>query len=63
MARKWSVLVRDAEALETLQKVDTLALDKTGTLTEGRPVLTQVAVSPGVREKGTCCATRLPWKH
>jgi Cu+-exporting ATPase len=33
------VLVRNAEALETLERVDTLVLDKTGTLTEGRPRL------------------------
>ena len=42
------VLVRDAEALERLEKIDTLAIDKTGTLTEGRPVLTRVVVAPGL---------------
>ena len=36
------VLFRNAEAIETLHNVDTLVLDKTGTLTRGRPVLTQV---------------------
>ena len=36
------VLVRNAEALETLEKVDTLVIDKTGTLTEGRPRLATV---------------------
>ncbi|MFT3915559.1 MAG: heavy metal translocating P-type ATPase [Anaeromyxobacteraceae bacterium] len=36
------VLFRDAQALELLAKVDTLVLDKTGTLTEGRPVLSAV---------------------
>ena len=36
------VLVRDAEALETLARVDTLVVDKTGTLTEGRPTLSAV---------------------
>ncbi|HVA79907.1 MAG TPA: heavy metal translocating P-type ATPase, partial [Candidatus Binataceae bacterium] len=36
------VLVRNAEALEILEKVDTLLIDKTGTLTEGRPRLSQV---------------------
>jgi Cu+-exporting ATPase len=36
------VLVRDAEALETLEKVDTLVVDKTGTLTEGKPRLVTV---------------------
>jgi len=38
------VLVRSAEALETLAKVDTLVVDKTGTLTFGRPFLMRVAV-------------------
>ncbi len=33
------VLIRDAQALETLEKVDTLVVDKTGTLTEGKPKL------------------------
>ena len=33
------VLVRNAEALELMEKVDTLVLDKTGTLTEGKPRL------------------------
>jgi Cu+-exporting ATPase len=36
------VLFRDAEAIETLQKVDVLVVDKTGTLTMGKPVLTDV---------------------
>jgi len=36
------VLVKNAEALETLEKVDTLVVDKTGTLTEGKPRLTSV---------------------
>lgn len=39
------VLIKNAEALETLEKVDTLVLDKTGTLTEGQPRVT--AISPG----------------
>ena len=34
------ILIRDAEALERLEKIDTLAIDKTGTLTEGKPTLT-----------------------
>jgi P-type Cu+ transporter len=41
------VLVRNAEALETLAKVDTLVVDKTGTLTEGKPRVAQVNVFPG----------------
>ena len=41
------VLVRDAEALELLEKVNTLVIDKTGTLTEGKPALTAaVALAP-----------------
>jgi P-type Cu+ transporter len=41
------VLVRNAEALETLAKVDTLVIDKTGTLTEGKPQLIGVEVFKG----------------
>jgi P-type Cu+ transporter len=37
------VLIKNAEALEVLEKVDTLVVDKTGTLTEGKPRLTNVA--------------------
>lgn len=36
------VLIKNAEALEQMEKVDTLIVDKTGTLTEGRPKLTQI---------------------
>src|SRR5579883_283593 len=39
---KSGVLIKNAEALETLEKVDTLVLDKTGTLTEGKPRVTSV---------------------
>ncbi|MBX3437191.1 MAG: copper-translocating P-type ATPase, partial [Planctomycetaceae bacterium] len=39
---KEGVLIKDAESLETLDRVDLLIVDKTGTLTEGRPQLTQV---------------------
>ena len=45
------VLIRDAEALETLEKVDTLVVDKTGTLTEGRPRLSSVVPAPGHSEE------------
>ena len=41
------VLIRNAEALETLERVDTLIVDKTGTLTEGRPSLRSVVVVSG----------------
>jgi P-type Cu+ transporter len=41
------VLVRNAEALELMEKVDTLVVDKTGTLTEGKPKLVGVTPLPG----------------
>ena len=44
------VLVRDAEALEVLEKVDTVVVDKTGTLTEGRPKLVSIAATGGTGE-------------
>ena len=44
------VLIKDAEALERFARVDTLIVDKTGTLTEGRPRLTDVKPVPGVDE-------------
>jgi Cu+-exporting ATPase len=42
------VLFRDAEALETLRRVDTLLVDKTGTLTEGKPTLVTVEPASGM---------------
>ena len=44
------VLIKKAEALEMLEKVDTLVVDKTGTLTEGKPRLVSVVVRPGQTE-------------
>ena len=41
------VLVRDAEALERLQAVDTVVFDKTGTLTEGKPTLARIVAAEG----------------
>jgi Cu+-exporting ATPase len=42
------VLIRDAAALERLEAVNTLIVDKTGTLTEGKPCLVDVVVEPGM---------------
>ena len=39
---KEGILIRNAEAIETLEKVDTLVVDKTGTLTEGKPKVVQI---------------------
>lgn len=44
------VLFKNAEAIEVLRKVDTLVVDKTGTLTEGKPKLVSVVTAPGVDE-------------
>ncbi len=47
------VLLRNAEALETLEKVDTIVFDKTGTLTEGKPkvvAMSTAGISPGISE-------------
>ncbi len=43
------VLIRDAEALERMEKVDTLVVDKTGTLTEGRPKVVHVETVAGMQ--------------
>jgi Cu+-exporting ATPase len=45
------VLIKNAEALERMEKVDTLVVDKTGTLTEGKPKLVAVVPAPGFAEK------------
>ena len=44
------VLIRNAEALERMEKIDTLVVDKTGTLTEGKPRLTSILAADGVAE-------------
>jgi Cu+-exporting ATPase len=44
------ILIRNAEALELMGKIDTLVIDKTGTLTEGKPKLTSVEVAEGWQE-------------
>lgn len=44
------VLIKNAEALERMEKVDTLVVDKTGTLTEGKPSLTRIVAANGFEE-------------
>ena len=45
------ILIRGGEALEAAHKLDTVVLDKTGTLTRGEPQLTDVVVENGIREE------------
>ena len=49
-AAKAGILIRNAEALERAGAMTTLLLDKTGTLTEGKPGVTRIAPAPGVTE-------------
>ena len=45
------ILIKNAEALEVLEKVDTLVVDKTGTLTEGKPKLSEIITVAGIDRK------------
>jgi len=47
-AAKAGILIRNAEALEGAEKLDTIVLDKTGTLTRGAPEVVEIAPAPGV---------------
>ncbi|MBS0268776.1 MAG: heavy metal translocating P-type ATPase [Proteobacteria bacterium] len=44
------VLIKNAEALERMEKIDTLVVDKTGTLTEGKPTVTAVRTAPPISD-------------
>lgn len=50
---KAGVLIRDAEALERMEKIDTLIVDKTGTLTEGKPSVVAIGLADGQDENET----------
>lgn len=45
------ILIKDAQTLETMEKVTTLVVDKTGTLTEGKPEVTSIKLADGFDEK------------
>ena len=51
------VLIKNAEALERMEKVDTLVVDKTGTLTEGKPKVVADRAGAGLRREATCCGS------
>src|SRR5258707_11894750 len=50
-AAQYGVLFKNAEAIEIMRKVDTLVVDKTGTLTEGKPKLVSVVTAEAVDER------------
>jgi len=59
------VLIRDAEALERMEKVDTLVIDKTGTLTEGKPKVVHIEPATLLQmfflwPENLCCNSRVP---
>ena len=54
------VLIKNAEALERMEKVDTLVVDKTGTLTEGKPKVVAVIALPGFDEAKVLALRRQP---
>jgi P-type Cu+ transporter len=49
-AAHFGILIKNAEVLERMEKVDTLVVDKTGTLTEGKPQVVGIVPAPGVDE-------------
>ena len=60
------ILIKSAEALETLHTIKTVVLDKTGTLTQGKPVVTDTLPAPGVTQEELLCvaaALEKPSEH
>ncbi|PAW67797.1 MAG: copper-translocating P-type ATPase [Verrucomicrobiia bacterium Tous-C4TDCM] len=55
-AAQAGILVKDAGAIETTEKIDTLVMDKTGTLTAGHPEVTGFTPAPGAREEDVLAA-------
>lgn len=51
LGAKHNILIKDATTLEQLSKINTIVIDKTGTLTEGKPVVTQIVAAPGFNNK------------
>jgi Cu+-exporting ATPase len=54
------ILFRDAAAIENLRRVDTLIVDKTGTLTEGKPAFERAIAAPGLTKR-RCCVWPPAW--
>jgi Cu+-exporting ATPase len=49
-AAEFGILVRNGEALQAARRVDTVVLDKTGTITQGKPTVVEIFPSPGISE-------------
>ena len=57
------VLIKNAEALERFEKIDTLVVDKTGTLTEGKPKVTSMAAIKWVHRTRTAAPGWQRWNE
>jgi Cu+-exporting ATPase len=60
------ILIKNAEAIELMEKITTLVVDKTGTLTEGKPRLTKIITAGGISENdllGAAAAAEQPSEH
>ena len=57
-AAEHGILIRGGEALEQARKIDTIVLDKTGTLTRGKPAVTEVVAGQRTRRSASCCGWR-----
>ncbi len=56
-AAHFGILIKNAEVLERMEKVDTLVVDKTGTLTEGKPQVVAVVAGIRLRRELHCCGS------
>ena len=57
------ILIRNGTALQAAQALDAIVLDKTGTITVGKPSLTDIVVAAGARRGTRCCDWRPRWRR
>lgn len=60
-AAEAGVLIRNGEALQTASKISVMILDKTGTITEGTPKVTDIILA-NFSDERQCCNWQLVWK-